>query len=263
MADYVAADSLLRLTGPDDGVLEIALDRLQVRNALSTPMLRSLVAFLNTAANDEAVRCVILTGSEEVFAAGSDLAEMAGKDMQGVLNDERPHLFADIARFPKPIVGAVCGYALGGGCELAMHADVLIAGESAQFGQPEINLGIMPGAGGTQRLTRAVGKSLAMKLMLSGEFMTAREALSSGLVAEVTADANCLPRARELARKIAGKAPVAIRLIKEAVLQSFEMPLSVGLVAERRNFVILAGTDDRQEGIAAFLEKRKAVWRGH
>ena len=263
MADYVVADSLLLVTGPADGVLEIALNRLQVRNALSTPLLRALVAVLDAAATDEDVRCVILTGGEEVFAAGSDLAEMAGKDMQGVLADERPRLFADITRFPKPIVGAVCGYALGGGCELAMHADVLIAGESAQFGQPEINLGIMPGAGGTQRLTRAIGKSLAMKLILSGEFIAAREALSAGLVAEVTADTACLPRARELARKIASKPPVAVRLIKEAVLQSFETPLSAGLVAERRNFVILAGTDDRQEGIAAFLEKRKPVWRGH
>ena len=263
MADYVVADSLLLVAGPADGVLEITLNRLPVRNALATPMLRSLVALLDTAATDEEVRCVVLTGGEEVFAAGADLAEMAARDMQGILADERPRLFAGIARFPKPVVGAVCGFALGGGCELAMHADVLIAGESAQFGQPEINLGIMPGAGGTQRLTRAIGKSLAMKLILSGEFMTAREALSAGLVAEVTADAACLPRARELARKIAGKAPLALRLVKEAVLQSFETPLSAGLVAERCNFVILAGTDDRQEGIAAFLEKRKPVWRGH
>jgi len=262
MADYFADEALLLVSGPVGGVLEITLNRPQARNALSTPLLKALLAQLDQAENDDAVRCVVLSGGDRVFAAGADLAEMASKDMQMVLVEERPRLFAAIARFPKPIVAAICGYALGGGCELAMHADILIAGESAQFGQPEINLGIIPGAGGTQRLTRTVGKSLAMKLVLSGEFISAREALTSGLVAEVTADEACIPRARELATKIASKAPLAVRLAKEAVLQSFETQLTAGLAVERRNFVILAGTDDRREGIAAFLEKRAPKFTG-
>ncbi|BAL24170.1 enoyl-CoA hydratase-related protein [Azoarcus sp. KH32C] len=265
MADSIAPladDSLLLVRGPEEGVLEITLNRPQARNALSTPLLRALVALLETADADADVRCVVLTGGPRLFAAGADLAEMAAKDMQAVLLEERPRLFAAIARFPKPIVAAVCGYALGGGCELAMHADILIAGESAQFGQPEINLGIIPGAGGTQRLTRVVGKGVAMKLVLAGEFLGAREALSAGLVAEVTTDDECLPRARELALKIASKAPLAVRLAKDAVLQSFETPLATGLAMERRNFVLLAGTEDRREGIAAFLEKRTPSWQG-
>lgn len=262
MANYIVDNTLLLANGPLDGVLEITLNRPQARNALSTPLLKALVTLLDTAEADAAVRCVVLTGGERVFAAGADLAEMASKDMQMVLVEDRPRLFAAIARFPKPVVAAVCGYALGGGCELAMHADILIAGESAQFGQPEINLGIIPGAGGTQRLTRAIGKALAMKLVLSGEFIGAREALAGGLVAEVTADDACLPRARELAAKIATKAPLAVRLAKEAVLQSFETQLTAGLAVERRNFVILAGTEDRREGIAAFLEKRTPKFTG-
>ncbi len=258
---YPSSEGLL-VAGPEAGVLEIRLDRPDARNALSTPLLRGIVALLQQAAGDDAVRCVVLTGGDKVFAAGADLAEMASKDMQAVLLEERPQLFAAIGRFPKPVVGAVCGYALGGGCELVMHADIIIAGESAQFGQPEINLGIIPGAGGTQRLTHAVGKSLAMKMVLAGELISAREALAAGLVAEVTADDACLARAHELARRIAGKAPLAVRLAKDAVLQSFETPLAAGMVLERRNFVVLAGTDDRNEGVRAFLEKRKPVWKG-
>ncbi|MCZ4303358.1 enoyl-CoA hydratase-related protein [Zoogloeaceae bacterium G21618-S1] len=252
----------LRIDGPDAGVLEIRLDRPEARNALSTSLLRGIAGRLAEAEADEAVRCVVLTGGETVFAAGADLGEMAAKDMQAVLLETRPALFAAIARFPKPVVAAVCGYALGGGCELAMHADIIVAGASAQFGQPEIKLGIMPGAGGTQRLTRAVGKSLAMKMVLAGEFISAHEALAAGLVAEVVDDAACLPRARELARKIAGQAPLAVRLAKDAVLQAFETPLTAGIALERRNFVVLAGTDDRNEGVRAFLEKRKPVWTG-
>lgn len=259
--NYTAPEGLI-VSGPEAGVLEIRLNRPEARNALSTPVLRGIVAVLERAETDDDVRCVVLTGGEAVFAAGADLAEMASKDMQAVLVEVRPQLFAAIGRFPKPVVGAVCGYALGGGCELVMHADIIVAGESAQFGQPEINLGIIPGAGGTQRLTRAVGKSLAMKMVLSGEFITAREALAAGLVAEVTPDETCIGRAHELAKKIAGKAPLAVRLAKDAVLQAFETPLSAGMVVERRNFVVLAGTDDRNEGVKAFLEKRKPVWKG-
>ncbi|ANQ85119.1 enoyl-CoA hydratase-related protein [Azoarcus olearius] len=258
---YLPGEGVI-VAGPDAGVLEIRLDRPQAKNALSTPLLRSIVALLEQAEHDDAVRCIVLTGGDQVFAAGADLAEMAAKDMQAVLLEERPRLFGAIARFPKPIIAAVCGYALGGGCELVMHADIVIAGESAQFGQPEINLGIIPGAGGTQRLTRAVGKSVAMKLVLAGEFIPAQEARAAGLVAEVVADEACIARAHELAGKIAKKAPLAVRLAKDSVLQAFETPLAAGLAIERRNFVVLAGTEDRNEGVKSFLEKRKPVWKG-
>lgn len=252
----------LRTTGPRDGVVELRLHRPAQRNALSTELLRAVVAALDRAEQDPEVRCVVLTGGEQVFAAGADLEEMARKDMQAVLLEERPALFARIARFPKPLVAAVCGYALGGGCELAMLADIVIAADSARFGQPEINLGIMPGAGGTQRLTRAVGKSQAMRMVLCGELLDAQQALQYGLVAEVLPTERCLERAHELARRIASKAPLAARLAKEAVLQAFETPLSAGLLLERRNFVLLAGTEDRDEGVQAFLAKRTPSWRG-
>jgi enoyl-CoA hydratase len=252
----------LRTTGPRYGVLELRLHRPAQRNALSTELLRAVVAALDRAEQDPEVRCVVLTGGEQVFAAGADLEEMARKDMQAVLLEERPALFARIARFPKPLVAAVCGYALGGGCELAMLADIVIAADSARFGQPEINLGIMPGAGGTQRLTRAVGKSQAMRMVLCGELLDAQQALQYGLVAELLPVERCLERAHELARRIASKAPLAARLAKEAVLQAFETPLSAGLLLERRNFVLLAGTEDRDEGVQAFLAKRAPSWRG-
>lgn len=258
--EVTPAGLVVRTAG--DGVLEILLHRPDVRNAISTPLLRELVAALEEAEADVEVRAVVLTGGDAVFAAGADLSEMAGKDMQGILLEERPRLYQAIARFPKPLVAAVCGFALGAGCELAMHADIIVAGQSAQFGQPEIRLGIMPGAGGTQRLTRSVGKSLAMKLVLTGEFIGADEARSAGLVAEVVPDDQCLPRARALAEKIASLAPLAVRMAKDAVLQSLETGLQAGLALERRNFTLLAGTDDRNEGVRAFREKRKPDWTG-
>jgi enoyl-CoA hydratase len=245
-----------------NGVLEVLLHRPAVRNAISTPLLRELVGVLEEAGSDPDVRAVILTGGDTVFAAGADLSEMATKDLQGILLEERPRLYQAIARFSKPLLAAVCGYALGAGCELAMHADIIVAGASAQFGQPEIRLGIMPGAGGTQRLTRSVGKSLAMKMVLAGEFIGADEARAAGLVAEVVPDGECLSRTRTLAEKIAGMAPLAVRLAKDAVLQSLDTGLQAGLALERRNFTILAGTDDRNEGVRAFREKRKPTWTG-
>ena len=254
------AGLMLRAAG--NGVLEIRLHRPEVRNAINTPLLRELVTVLEEAEADPDIRAVVITGGDAVFAAGADLSEMAARDMQGILLEERPRLYHAIARFPKPLLAAVCGYALGAGCELAMHADIIIAGQSAQFGQPEIRLGIMPGAGGTQRLTRAVGKSLAMKMVLAGEFVGADEARAAGLVAEVVADTECLPRAHALAEKIAGMAPLAARLAKDAVLQVFDTGLQAGLAIERRNFTVLAGTDDRNEGVRAFLEKRRPGWTG-
>jgi enoyl-CoA hydratase len=244
------------------GVLLITLQRPAARNALRTQLLRELADALDAAATDAAVGAVVLTGGPTVFAAGADLKEMAELDLAGTLTDPRQHYRNRIDRFPKPLIAAVNGYALGGGCELALQADIIIAGETALFGQPEINLGIIPGAGGTQRLLRAVGKSLAMKLVLSGELINARTALAAGLVAEVTTPEFTLERALTLARTIAAKPPLAVRLAKATLLQAFETPLGSGLALERQAYNVLTATDDRREGIAAFLEKRPPQFTG-
>lgn len=247
---------------PQEGVLTITLNRPEVRNALRTRMLGELAETLSSAARDEAVRCVLLTGSRDAFAAGADVKEMAALDAVGLWKDARPAHWRVIRSFPKPIVAAVDGFCLGGGFELAMHADILIAGRDARFGQPEINLGIIPGAGGTQRLVRTVGKSLAMRMILTGDPIGAELALESGLVAEVTEPELTLKTAMELALSIAAKPPIAARLAKEAVLRAFETPLEQGLEFERKSFLFLAATDDRNEGINAFLEKRKPRFNG-
>lgn len=252
----------LLIEAPADGVQLITLHRPQARNALTSPLLEELAQALDAAAVDDTVGAVVLTGGERVFAAGADLKEMAALDAVGVLNDLRPALWRRIYQFPKPLIAAVNGFALGGGCELAMHADIIIAGDTAQFGQPEINLGIIPGAGGTQRLIRAVGKSLAMKLVLSGEFIGAAEARQSGLVAEVTVPEVTIERAVKLARTIAAKPPLAVRQAKEVLLKAFETDLEAGLQYERKAFTVLAATEDRNEGINAFLEKRQPHYKG-
>lgn len=247
----------------NNGVLLIRLNRPHARNALTTALLRELVGTLEAAAENNDIRAVVLYGNDDVFAAGADLKEMATLDAVGVLEDARPKLWKRIYDFKKPLIAGVNGYCLGGGCELAMHADIIIAGESAQFGQPEINLGIIPGAGGTQRLIRAVGKSLAMKMVLSGEFIGADEAVAAGLAAEKTDDGKTLTRALELAGRIAKKAPLAVQQAKEVLLKAFETGLEAGLHYERKAFVVLAATEDRNEGINAFLEKRKPEYKGH
>ncbi len=250
------------LLAQDQHVLTITLHRPEARNALRNQLLRELAAALDAAAADESLRCVVIYGGEKVFAAGADLVEMSERDMIGVLEDPRPGYWARIAAFPKPLLAAVNGYALGGGCELVMHADIAIAGSNALFGQPEINLGIIPGAGGTQRLIRAVGKSLASKMVLSGEFIDARTALAAGLVSDVVEPELTLETAQRLARAIAARSPLALRQAKEALRQAFELPLAGGLEFERKAFVMLAGSEDRREGIDAFLEKRKPEFKG-
>lgn len=247
---------------PDVGIAVVTLNRPDVRNALNTAILEKMATALAHFAIDDAIRAVVITGGNEVFAAGADVKEMAKLDPVGIHLDARPGFWRAIAEFPKPLIAAVNGYALGGGCELALHADIIIAGEDAQFGLPEINLGIIPGAGGTQRLTRAVGKSLAMKMILSGEFIDAETALNAGLVAEVTAGEEALSRAIKLSIKIARKSPLALEMAKQSVLKAFETPLRDGLDFERRSFTILAASEDRNEGIAAFLEKRKPAFKG-
>lgn len=247
---------------PQPHVLLITLNRPKARNALRSQTLRELAATLTQAAEDDAVRAVVLTGGDSVFAAGADIGELAAHTATSILTDERPRHWKTIREFPKPLIAAINGFSLGGGNELAMHADILIAGETAQFGQPEVNLGIIPGAGGTQRLTRAVGKSNAMLLNLTGTFIDARTALAQGLVSELTQPELTVSRALEIAALIAKKPPLAVRMAKEAVLKSFETGLEQGLHAERRSFCQLFATADKQEGVAAFLEKRRPVFTG-
>ena len=247
---------------PEERIAVLTLNRPDVRNALNTAILEDLSNVLGRIAKNHDLGSVVLTGGEKVFAAGADVKEMAALDTLGIHRDARPAFWRQIADFPKPLIAAVNGYALGGGCELALHADMIIAGEKAQFGLPEINLGIIPGAGGTQRLTRAVGKSLAMKMILSGEFIGSKTAFASGLAAEITPDDQTINRAIELARNIAGKSPVALEMAKQSVLKTFETSLRDGLDFERRSFTILAATEDCEEGISAFLEKRKPDFKG-
>lgn len=245
-----------------DGVVTITLNRPEAYNALRTQLLSELADVLQSCTDDDSVRAVVVTGNEKVFAAGADIKEMAALDAVGVLNDPRVLHWRRIAQFPKPLIAAVNGFALGGGCELVMHADIVIAGNNAQFGQPEINLGIIPGAGGTQRLIRTVGKSMAMQLVLSGEFISAAQARDFGLVSEVTIPERSLERATELARKIATKPPIAVRQAKEVLLKAYDTTLDSGLSLERKAFTLLAATEDRNEGIAAFMEKRKPNFTG-
>ncbi len=252
----------LAVQTPEPGIRLITLQRPQALNALNTELLGELSAELDGAEQDEAIRVVVLTGSRKAFAAGADIKEMAERDLVGILDDPRQQHWQRIGRFGKPLIAAVNGYALGGGCELAMHADIIVASEDALFGQPEINLGIMPGAGGTQRLLRAVGKSLAMQMVLTGEAIGARLAQQAGLVSEVTQPELTLERALQIARRIAEKAPLAVRLAREALLKAMDTDLASGLRFERHAFTLLAGTRDRDEGIRAFMEKRPPEYQG-
>jgi len=244
------------------GVLTITLNRPDAFNALRNQLLKEMAEVLDDAAANDEIKAVLVTGGEKVFAAGADIKEMASLDAVGVMNDIRPTYWKRIANFPKPLIAAVNGYALGGGCELVMHCDIVIAGDNAQFGQPEINLGIIPGAGGTQRLIKAVGKSMAMQMVLSGAFITAEQARDFGLISEVVIPERTIERAREIANTIAKKPPIAVRLAKEVLLKAFDTTLDSGLNLERKAFTLLAATEDRNEGIAAFTEKRKPNFKG-
>ena len=221
-----------------------------------------LAVALTAAEADGAVRCIVLTGSERAFAAGADIKEMAGRGFVDVFTQD---LFAAeteaILRVRKPIIAAVAGYALGGGCELAMICDFIIAAETAKFGQPEINLGVIAGIGGTQRLTRIVGKSKAMEMHLTGRLMDAAEAERAGLVSRVVPAENLVDEAMAVARSIAAKSAIAVKAAKEAVNRSYETPLREGILFERRLFNALFSTEDQKEGMAAFLEKRPAQFR--
>jgi enoyl-CoA hydratase len=246
----------------DNGVALVTLNRPQVLNALSQPLMEQLAATVEGCDRDAAVRCMVLWGGPRVFAAGADVREMADATTADVVKSYRFEQWMRIRRVAKPIVAAVSGYALGGGCELAMLCDIIVASETAQFGQPEIRLGLIPGAGGTQRLTRAVGKSRAMEMVLTGRPLTAQEAHAAGLVSRIVPPEMCLDEAMRVAGEIARQAPIAVRLAKEAVLQAYETPLEAGLAFERRLFHALFSTEDKREGVRAFLEKRRPEFQG-
>ncbi len=240
----------------------VTLNRPEVRNALSFALMEALAQALSQLDRDPEVRAIVLTGQGGVFAAGADIAELAEAGPVDLILEDRLALWQRLRATKRPIVAAVEGLALGGGMELAMLADLIVAGEGARFGQPEIRLGVMPGAGGTQLLTRALGKWRAMEMVLTGRLLSGRELYEAGLVTRVVPDSQALPEAERLAREVAGMAPVAAQLAKESVQAAFMAGLEEGLAMERKNFYLLFGTQDRQEGMRAFLEKRDARWQG-
>jgi enoyl-CoA hydratase len=240
----------------------IRLNRPKALNALNSTLLRELGEALAAFNRDEAVGAIVITGNDRVFAAGADIAEMKAASSVDMLIGDHISLFDAVMRVKKPVIAAVSGYALGGGCELAMACDMIVASETARFGQPEINLGVIPGAGGTQRLARAVGKALAMEMVLNDRRLSAEEAHGFGLVNRVAPVDAYLDEALELANQIARRAPMAVRLAKESVNKAYEMTLAEGLAFERRNFYFLFSTKDQEEGMDAFLNKRDAEWKG-
>ena len=247
---------------PDPPIATITLDRPKVLNALSPAVIAEVGQALSELEADDAVRAVVITGGPKVFAAGADIGDMAERSAAEQLNRDQTGAWSPISGFKKPLIAAVNGYCLGGGCELALMCDVIIAGDSARFGQPEINLGIIPGAGGTQRWPRTAGKFAAMEVMLTGGMISARRAYELGLANKVVPAEMSVAVAQRMARQLAEKPPVAVRLAKESVQKAFETSLAEGLAAERRSFYFLFSTDDQKEGMRAFLEKRKGVFKG-
>jgi enoyl-CoA hydratase len=250
------------LTERDGRVGVVRLNRPQQLNALSAQLMHALVDALRGLDEDGDVRAIVLAGDERAFAAGADVGELAAATPVSLYESRRIDSWDAIRDLRTPTVAAVSGFCLGGGCELAMLCDLIVASETARFGQPEINLGVLPGAGGTQRLTRAVGKAVAMDMILTGRMLTAREALAFGLVARVVAKEAWLEEAKRVAAEIAAKGPIAVRLAKQAVDQAFEAPLAVGIELERRAFYVARASEDATEGLNAFVEKRPADFKG-
>src|SRR3954452_10777180 len=246
-----------------DGVVLVTLNRPEVLNALDYATLGDLVDALESLDTDESVRCVVITGAgDRAFAAGADIKEMASATPVTLSVANNFARWERLKLVRLPLIAAVRGFALGGGCELAMACDMIVAADDATFGQPEIKIGIMPGAGGTQRLTRALGKAKAMEMILTGRNLSAREAYERGLVSQVVAREETLPAALALAAEIAALPPLAVRAAKEAVNRAYELSLESGLEFERRNFFMLFASEDQKEGMAAFVEKRKPAWKG-
>ena len=247
----------------DAPIAVVQLDRPEVLNALSEELMDELVASLETLDDEPDIRCIVLTGSEKAFAAGADIKQsFVDATPASMLEQDLTTRWERVRKIRKPIIAAVSGYCLGGGCELAMTCDIIVASETAQFGQPEVNLGIIPGAGGTQRLTRAVGKYRAMDIILTGRRVKADEAKAIGLAAQVYPAATWLEDAKTLARTIAQMPPIAVRLATEAIDLAWNSTLDAGLEFERKAFYLLFSTEDKKEGGDAFVNKRKAVFKG-
>jgi enoyl-CoA hydratase/carnithine racemase len=252
----------LLIERPQEGVAVLRLNRPQVHNVLNLQLRRDLAqAFMELDA-DPITRVVVVAGNERAFCAGADLNEYVDADPVEIIGRQMGRLWDAVGACRKPVIAAVRGYALGGGCELAMHADIIIAGESAQFGQPEVKVGIMPGGGATQRLTHAVGKFAAMKILLGGEPFDAASALAMGLVSELVPDDQVETRALQWATQLTHLPSLSLQFIKEAVLQSMQVPLAQGLQLERKSFQLLFSTDDKTEGMRARLDKRSARFGG-
>ena len=250
------------LTETREHVGLLRLNRPKALNALNRLLLSELMQALDEFDRDPAIGAMVISGDERAFAAGADISEMADASAVEMLLRDQISLFDRITRIHKPVIAAVSGWCLGGGCELMLSCDMAVAAETARFGQPEIKLGVIPGAGGTQRLTRAVGKAVAMEMVLNNRTLTAAEALALGMINRVVPAERFLDEALALAAEIAGRAPLAVRLGKEMVNLAFETPLSQGIAAERRAFYFLFASADQKEGMQAFLAKRPAEWKG-
>lgn len=249
-------------TAVEDQIGIVTLNRPKVLNALNHELMGELVKALEAFDRDDNIRVILLTGGERAFAAGADIKEMSDETTVSIMDKDQFSTWDRIKLIRKPIIAAVSGYALGGGCELVMNCDIIVASETAQFGQPEINLGVIPGAGGTQRLTRIVGKYKAMELILTGRPFTAFEAHQLGLVNKVAPVELFLEEAKSMAKEIAKKSPIAVKLAKESIMKTFETTLNEGLQFERKNFYMLFSSEDQKEGMKAFMEKRQASFKG-
>jgi enoyl-CoA hydratase/carnithine racemase len=256
------SDPVVVVEHPAAGIALVRINRPEARNALNIEVRKLLAKSLTELGEDETTRCIVLTGNEKSFAAGADIKEMAGAGTIEMLQRGTHKLWRAIAACPKPVIAAVNGFALGGGCELAMTCDIIIAGESAKFGQPEVKIGIIPGGGGTQRLTRAVGKYKTMRYVLTGDLFSAREAFDMGLVSEIAPDAEVEKRALAMAQQIADLSPLAIQQAKESILRGLDASLETGLALETKAIQILFSSQDQKEGMAAFIEKRKPQFQG-
>lgn len=250
------------LDSVESGVAVVRIDRPEAKNALNGAVRQQLAELFTSLTRRDEVRAIVLTGGQHVFVAGADVREFATASATEMHQRHNERYWEPIAHCPKPVIAAVNGFALGGGCELAMHCDIIVAGESARFGQPEVKLGLMPGAGGTQRLVRAVGKFHAMRMLMSGCMVPAPEALRMGLVSELVADDQTIERAKTLAGDVASLPSLALEHIKETVLAGADLPLESALVMERKSFHMLFDTADQKEGAAAFIDKRKANYHG-